>query len=78
MQITKLQPFFLIPAVIVLWLIGSTVLIFILSVTNVLGINEFGPGLLFAIATWLLSLVAGLINALIIIRKRGGKENVAL
>lgn len=78
MQITKLQPLFLVLAVIVLWLLGSTVLIFILSAANVAGVNEFGPGILIAIAIWLLSVVAGLINALIIIRRRGGKENVAL
>ena len=66
----KLHPILLVPAVVVLWLVGSTVLLFIMSAINVPGINEFGPGGLIAVGIYLLSIIGGLRHAFILLRRR--------
>jgi hypothetical protein len=67
----KLHPLFLFPAVVVLWLVGSTMFILLLSILNVPGINEFGLGILISIGIWFFAVIGGLWHAFMILRHRG-------
>ena len=67
---SKLHPAIMVPAVIILWLLGSAALIFILSFLNFPGINEHGTGVLILFAAWLLSIVVALVHIIYIFRLR--------
>lgn len=70
-MLDRLPPLLMIPIVVVIWLVGTTVLLFLASAMNVPLINEHGSGLFIAMVAWFFAVIAALIHALTIVRRRG-------
>jgi hypothetical protein len=52
------------------WLVGVTVLLFLASAVNVPLINEHGSGLFIAMVAWFFAVIAAMVHALAILRRR--------
>jgi hypothetical protein len=69
-KLRQLRLIALVPAVLAMWLFGSTAFIFGLSALNAPGINEHGTGLLLAMAIWFGAAIAALVHIGIILKAR--------
>ena len=69
-MLDRLHPLLVIPALVGAWLVGVTVLLFLASATNVPFINEHGSGLFIAVTAWFFAVIAALVHALTILRRR--------
>lgn len=69
-MLDKMHPLLVIATLLVVWLVGVTVLLFLASAVNVPFINEHGSGLFIAMVAWFFAVIAALVHALTIVRRR--------
>ena len=69
-MLARRHPLLVIPALIVSWLAGVTVLLFLASAMDAPYINEHGGGAVVAMTVWLFAVIAALVHALAIFRRR--------
>ena len=69
-MLNRVHPLLVIPALVGAWLVGVTVLLFLASAMNLPSINEHGSGLFIAVTAWFFAVIAALVHALTILRRR--------